>query len=165
MDNKTLRRADLITSIILMIIAILGFIMSLSLVIKTLEKGRLWYESAGLFPLIVTSLLALCSFLIFLRARKDGARFDFLTLSKLKELKDSREARVAAIVIGLLAIYIFILLKVLQYSIATFIFLFAFIYIFNEKNRRSLFTSFLVSIITTVVLTYGFGNLAMIPLP
>jgi hypothetical protein len=37
--------------------------------------------------------------------------------------------------------------------------------IFNKKDMKSFIMSLMISIIATVLLTYGFGKLAMIPLP
>ena len=47
---------------------------------------------------------------LYTKARNDGARFDFISVDKLKELVKSREFKVAAIIIALLGGYIFILM-------------------------------------------------------
>ncbi len=166
MDKNSLRRADLVTSIILFSISVIGCIMSVGLLFNTISNGRKWFESAGLFPSIVCVLLGLCSISLYTKARNDGARFDFISVDKLKELVKSREFKVAAIIIALLGGYIFILmLPGKMYEVATFLYLFAFMIIFQKKTRKSIIKSLIVSVIATVLITFGFGQLAMVPLP
>ena len=164
-DKKNLRRADLVTTIILMILSLASLAISIKMLLHTIVSYMPWYKSAGLFPLIVSSFLFLCSLLLFLRARKEGAKFDFFTTEKFNNMLKSREFKVALTVIGLLAAYIFILLNILPYWIATFIYIFSFIFIFKEKTVKGIIMTVVVSAISTAVLTYGFGQLAMIPLP
>lgn len=49
--------------------------------------------------------------------------------------------------------------------IATFIFLLAFIISFNEKTFKKIIISVIVAGVGAIAITYGFGNLALIPLP
>jgi len=166
LKKETLRRADLVTTIILMCLSIFGLVLSIDLLIDTLNKEKDWYDSAGLFPMIVSCLLFLCASLLFVTARREGAKFDFISKSKFIEFLKLREFKVAVIVIGLLAFYIFVLIEFLPYSIATFIYLFTFMFCFQEaKTLKAIIKTLIISIIATIVLTYGFGTLAMIPLP
>jgi hypothetical protein len=164
-EKRNLRRADLVTSVILLLFSGFVFFEAFKLVSKTLEKGKDWYTSAGLFPLIVSVCLALCALLLLLRAWKDGARLDFMNAPGFKAMVDNKEVRVATIIIGWLAIYIFGLLKVLPYWLATFVFLFVFMLCFKKITLKSIITMLIISVCATVALTYGFGTLAMIPLP
>ena len=91
MDKGTLRRADLVTSIILMAFSSFVIAESVKYLQKTLSKGRPWFESSGLFPLIISILLLLCAILLLFRALKDGARFDFLTKEKVITFLHTRE--------------------------------------------------------------------------
>lgn len=163
--NRILRRSDLVTSLILILFSSVVFFEALKMLSSTLEKNKEWYVSAGLFPLIVSVCLALCALLLFIRAWKDGARFDFLNTSSMKTMIKHKEVRVAVIIISWLAIYIFIFLKFLPYWLGTFIFLFVFMLFFKKITVKSLVTMVIISVCTTVALTYGFGTLAMIPLP
>ncbi len=167
MEKSSLRRSDMIMSIVIALYAIGMFIMALRLQLNTLEKGKDWFKSAGLFPIIVSALLLFCAALLFLRARKDGARFDFFTSTKVTRFLKTREFLVASGVIALLAVYIFVLIPIkwIPYEIATFIFLTTFMIIFNDKTPKKIGFSIIMSIIATIVITYGFGELAMIPLP
>ncbi|VDN48906.1 conserved membrane protein of unknown function [Petrocella atlantisensis] len=165
MEKRNLRRADLVTSIIVFAFSVFVFISAIGLMSNTLEKGKEWYVSAGLFPIIISVFLALCAFMLFFRAKKDGARFDFIHKEAVMALLKDREFRVAVIIISLLIIYIFILLPLLPYWLATFIFLYTFMLIFQERTFKNIVIMTIVAVLSTVALTYGFGTLAMIPLP
>lgn len=165
MDKLNLRRADLVTSIILFLFSIFVFVNAIMLLSNTLKKEKDWYVSAGLFPLIISVFLALCAFMLFSKARKDGATFDFINLENIKLLTQSKEFRVATFVIGLLAFYIFVLLAVLPYWLATFIYLYVFMFVFQKKTAKHIIIMSIVAVLSTIALTYGFGTLAMIPLP
>lgn len=192
MDKKTLRRADLVMSIVLVIIALFVFIMSAQLLNRTLNLNNpdnaIWYRSAGLVPMIVSILLAISAISLFLKAWGDGARFDFFTKEKLIYFFTCREFKVAGFVIGWLAIYIFVLLgpvedviynalydiegiswiipQYLPYTIMTFIYLVVFILAFNDRSKKkNWIISIVISIIVSVVVAYLFGDVAMIILP
>jgi hypothetical protein len=164
-DKSNLRKADLVTSIILFVLSAAGFIMSMGFMQRTLAKGRHWFESAGLFPMIATFLLGLCAIILFTNAWNYGARFDFLKKDKIMKLLKNKEFKVALIVIGLLMVYVLVVIPLLPYWLATFLYLFSFMVIFKEKNIKSILIAFIVSAVTAAALTYGFGQLAMIPLP
>lgn len=166
MDKSTLRRADLVTSTILFVFSIWVFIMSIQYVVTTIERGKHWFESSGLFPMIISFLLCLCSITLFGKAKKDGAKFDFLTGEKIKGLAATRKFRVAIIVIGMLATYIFaLMLPGRQYEIASFIYLFIAMLIFQERNKKNIINSVIIAGVSTAVLSFCFGQLAMVPLP
>ena len=167
MEKQNLRRADLITSIILFFYSAGMFIMSIQLIIRTLERNRHWYQSAGLFPLITSVLLIICALSLFRTAIIAGANLKFINMSNAISLFKTREFKSTAVVIGLIATYIFVLLPIkwLKYEYSTFVFIFGFMMIFNKKDMKSFIMSLMISIIATVLLTYGFGKLAMIPLP
>jgi uncharacterized membrane protein len=56
-------------------------------------------------------------------------------------------------------------MEFLHYSVATFIYLLVFMMVFQKKDIKQLAKSIVISVFATVLLTYGFGQLAMIPLP
>lgn len=166
MEKNALRRADLVTSIILMVLAVLGIVLSVPLMSDTIRKGEPFYKSAGLFPIVICTFLGLCAISLFSKARKDGARFDFFKAEKAIATLKSREFKIAGVIIGLLALYIFVLLPLMPYSIATVLFLILFmLYFKGTPTKKSVLIILIISVIATAILTYGFGELAMIPLP
>jgi len=166
MNKSTLRRADLITSIFLLIVAIIGFIMSYQYMQNSLNRNTEWYKSAGLFPMIVTFFLAVCSIMLLRIAFKDGAKFDFFTKDKFDVLMKSKSFQISVAIIGWLAVYIFILIPLLHYMIATFIFLTLFMLYFEEnRDAKKIIIILIICICATAALTFGFGQLAQVPLP
>lgn len=166
MNKASLRRADLVTSIFLLIVAIVGFAMSFQYMQDTLSRNTEWYKSAGLFPMIITFFLFVCSLLLLKIALKDGAKFDFFTNEKFSGLIKSKSFQVSVAIIGWLAMYIFVLIPFLHYMIATFIFLTLFMLYFEEnRDLKKIIIILIISIFATAALTFGFGNLAQVPLP
>ena len=192
MDKKTLRKADLVMSIVLVLFAAFVFIMSLKLMNRTLnlknEDQAIWYRSAGLIPMIVSVLLAISAGSLFATAWKEGARFDFLTKEKFKHFFTCREFRVAGFVIGWLAVYIFVLLGPVEdivynlldaipgiywmvpyyipYIIMTFIYLFVFIIVFSDRTKRSEWVkAIILSLIVSFLVAFLFGEVARVLLP
>lgn len=192
MDKKSLRRADLVMSLLLILLAIFVFIMSAQLMHRTLNLNNpdsaIWYRSAGLVPMIVSVLLAVSALSLYVKAWGDGARFDFFTKEKITGFFMGREFKVAGFVIGWLAIYIFVLLGpvenliyellyniqgihwmvpyYLPYIIMTFIYLFIFMMAFNDRTKkRAWITSLVISLTTSFLVAYLFGDVAMIILP
>ena len=185
-----MRRADLVMSIVLLAFAIFVFILSLGLMQRTLGNPdpdyRIWYRSAGLVPMIVSFLLGVCAVSLFIKARRDGARFDFFTKDKVKTFFTSREFKVAVGIIGLLGVYIFVLLGPVEdalynlfynmgmpwfvtgyapYILMTFIYLASFMIIFNAKKKKEILMSIGIAFVTSILIAYLFGELALILLP
>ncbi|OON97664.1 MAG: hypothetical protein ATN31_07905 [Candidatus Epulonipiscioides saccharophilum] len=191
MKKSTLHRIDLVFSIILMIISIATIISSYQLFINpfgrsadkvTPESIQLeidqWYTSPALVPFLLAIVLAICAISLFMTAIKDGARFDFFSISKLKFVLTQRETWIFFIIVAILSLYIFVLIPTCRqylnffpkfqgfpFMIATFICLAAQMLIFSEKTLKKLLTCVLVAAVSAFVITYGFGVLAMIPLP
>jgi hypothetical protein len=166
MNKSTLRRADLVTGILLLVVAIVGFYMSWQYMQDSLSRDTAWYKSAGLFPMIITFFLGVCSLLLLQIAKKDGAKFDFLTNEKLRVLMATKSFQIAIVIIGWLAAYIFILIPLLHYMLATFIFLTLFmLYFEEERNPKKIMIILIICICATAALTFGFGQLAQVPLP
>lgn len=165
-DKKALRKMDLVTSVFLFIISVVGCIMSLQLLLRTINNGKEWFTSAGLFPLIVTLFLGVCSVSLFMTAWKYGARFDFLKKEIIVNLIKSSEFKSGCAVVAILFLYIFTMTRPgKQYEIATFLFMFITMVVFQKRTKRAIINSLIISLVATAVLSYGFGQLAMIPLP
>jgi hypothetical protein len=138
--------------------------------------------------MIVSVLLAISSISLHLKARSDGAKFDFFTKEKIKYFFTCREFRVAGFVISWLAFYIFVLLgpieeaiynmlynidgiswiipQYLPYTLMTFFYLLVFMMAFSDRKKSSSwYTATIISLIVSVLVAYLFGDVAMIILP
>lgn len=191
MKKPNLRRADLVFSVFLMIISVATMIESVKLLFNPFGRAfekvsgdeiksnlENWYQSVGLVPFIIAAFLFICGLFLFHFARKEGARFDFIKLDHVKALIRNEEFRVAVIVSAILCIYVFVLMPVCReyldffprfqgfpFMIATFCMLWASMVIFGEKKASHVVKSLVVSALAAGAITYGFGMLALIPLP
>lgn len=191
MDKQTLRRADLFFSYVLMLISTWFFIMSVKVFFSPFgrelssvnaEEIKIsiieWYKSPALFPFILSVIIFICAIMLMHIARKDGARLDFFTKEKITAFIKSREVKVVLTVTAIVALYIFIIIPLCRknlnffpafqgfpFMISTFVFLSIFIITFNEKTVKKIIISLIVAAVSAVAITYGFGNMALIPLP
>jgi len=194
LDKLSLRKADLVFSIVLMGLSVYVLVESFKLFInpfgRDLEKVSgdeikasliNWIQSPGLLPAILACFLMLCAILLIVNALREGARLNFsikAIIEKLTNLSKIREFYVVIIVTILLFGYVFFLIPFCRanlnyfykfqgfpFMIATFIFLFIMMAISNQKTIRKMFISFLIAAIASGLITYGFGVMAMIPLP
>lgn len=191
MKKSTLRRADMVFSLVLMGISVWTMIESVKLLFNPFGrdfsqvrgddiKGSIetWYQSAGLVPFIIACFLLICALFLFHFARREGARFDFIKPGKIKSLLKNEEFRVAVAVTAILSVYVFVLMPLCRsrldffprfqgfpFLVATFIMLFAMMVIFGEKKPKSIVISLIISAAAAAAIAYGFGMLALIPLP
>lgn len=191
MKKETLRRADLLFSIVLMVVSVWfgvksallfrnPFSKSADLLTKEEIATNLsdWYNSPGLIPLIFSVLLLLCAVILFRTAWKEGARFDFFTKEKTIAFLHNDEFHVAIKVIGLMGVYLFGLIPLCRntidfiptfqgfpFLVATFIYLFTFVIWFNEKTVKKIVMSLIVAGVGSAAITLGFGSVAQILLP
>ncbi len=191
MSKSSLRRADLVFSYILMAISVYVIIESVVIFFNpfarewekikpetikdTIEK---WYESPALMPFLLGFILLFLAFRLRGVALKAGAKFDFLSVSKIKTFVNLRETKVATFVIVAFFVYVlvfiplcreylnfFVMFQGFPFLVATFLFLALQMVVFNKKNLKVILMSLLVAAIFAGAITYGFGTLALIPLP
>lgn len=191
MDKQKIRRADLVFSIVLMCMSAWFFIKSMILFInpfgrememihaEELKLGLIeWYKSPGLLPAVLSAVIFIMAVLLFIVARRDGAAFDFISKDTVRSFIKNRETRIAITVMGYLLLYIYGLIPVFRryfnffpgfhgfpFLLATFVYLSVFMITFNKKNLRAILTSLAIAALAASVITFGFGSLALIPLP
>ncbi|MDP3447825.1 MAG: tripartite tricarboxylate transporter TctB family protein [Eubacteriales bacterium] len=191
MKKENLRRADLMFSIVLILLSIFVFVKSIGYFFNPFSRDFAlvsgdsikdaminWNESPALLPLILSALLLLCGVSLLHIAKRQGAKIDFLTKEKVKALFKNRELYVVLIVVGTLCLYIFLLIPLFRkhlnffprfqafpFMLATFVYLFSTMVIFNKKSFKKILFSLITAAIAAGVIAYGFGIAAMIPLP
>lgn len=137
-----------------------------------------WYLSPSLVPFIFAACLLICAIFLYRNARMEGAEFDFLTRENIRFFVKNRETYVAVSEIVILTIYIKGLIPLCRkqldlfpkfqgfpFMIATFICLTVQMIIFGKKTPAKIITAIVISGAAAFAITYGFGMLAMIPLP
>ena len=191
MKKSTLRRADLVFSAFLMVISIAVMIDSVKLLFNPFGRDfedirgddikaslETWYQSVGLVPFIIATFVFICALCLFHFARREGARFDFIKLDNVRALLKNEEFRVAVIVTVILSAYIFAFMPLCReyldifprfqafpFMIATFLMLFCMMVVFGEKKLVPIVKYFVASALAASAIAYGFGMLALIPLP
>ncbi len=192
MDKKNLRRADLVTSVILILGSIFMMFQSYKLFANPFSKAaeklteaeiaknlELWYKSPGLIPLIISVVICALAIGLFIFAWKEGARFDFFKFEKLKFALADKEIKTAVIVVGTLAIYIYILMPVCRwaldffygfqgfpFAVATSIYISGMGIIYQrERNKKTIITSIIVGVVAAFAVALIFNKAAMIMLP
>lgn len=192
MKKETLRKADLVFSVVLILISIGTMFDCIRMFFNPFEKDfsnevsgddikqtiLTWYESPALLPFLVAVAILFCAVVLLQTARKSGAKFDFFTKEKIRLFFKSRETWVATFIIGTMAFYILCILPVCRqylnifphfqgfpFMIATFLLLAVQMVVLNERKLKKILMSILVAAISSAAVTYCFGVLAMIPLP
>jgi len=190
-EKSSLRRADLVFSVFLIFGSFFYFIESIKLFVNPFgrkweavpaeavkETLTFWYKSPALLPFVVSLLLLVCALALLHVARKEGAKLDFIKKEKIAAFLHSLEFRSFIITTLLLCLYAFALIPLCRaylnilrgfrgfpFFVATFLYLFAMMMAFGDKQKRHLLKSLLVSVLASGFVTYAFGTLAKIPLP
>ena len=128
--------------------------------------------------MILAVFIMICAIALFRFAWKESARLDFFKLEKIQKLLKDREFRVAVSITVILLVYIkglipffrktidfFPKFQAFPFMIATFIMLFVMMIAFAERTKKHVVTSLVVSAVSAAAISYGFGMLALIPLP
>lgn len=128
-----------------------------------------WYDSPSLFPIVIGTILLLCS-LAYLWQNRQGWRITPEDIEQIKAYFKSSTFLRLMVAAGTLAIYVFVLLGLrvgsfkLPYEAATFIYLAVTMAYFRPKGF-AIWKILLISAVLSVVIGYGFSNFAKIPLP
>lgn len=162
MELKNLRSADMLTGIILALGSLAVLYDSYKMTVAVTARGNPLVSSPGFVPAVIAVFMLILGFVLLRAGQKSGGSLTFLLPSRLAAGLASAEGRNVITILGIIAGYIFILLKFLPYSIATFIFLYAFILFYYQ--RRHLRVA-LIAAGVSLVITVAFGELASIPLP
>lgn len=171
MEKKTLRRTDLVFSVVLILISVYVFLASIGLLFNPfgrdfakLTGDRIkenminWHISPALMPFLLSLFLFFCALMLLRNARREGARFDFIKWSKLVDLFKQRETHSFFIVTSLLCLYVFVLMPLCRtyvnffprfqafpFMIATFVYLALMMIVFNQKTFKKILLSLLVA--------------------
>lgn len=189
MKNSTLRRADLVFSLILMAVSVYVMIESYHLLRNPFGRANIteeeiarnmtdWYESIAIVPFILAVFILICAIALFRFAWRQGARFDFVTAENCRKLVKNREFTVAIGVSVILIIYdqflipfcrkhidFFPKFQAFPFMVATFIMMFVMMIAFVKRTPKHIVMSLIISAVAALAIAIGFGMLALIPLP
>ena len=160
MDKKKLRSADILTSIIFIIISLYILIFSINLMLK--NPDRRFYISAGFTPLLLSIFFILVSLNIMYNGIKDGGTLSVFSANNIISGIKSKTGLNIIFILFWIGFYIFILLNVFPYIISTFVFLIGF---FIKYHKGSIIFDSLLALFISIAVTYVFGSIVNIPLP
>ena len=152
-----MRKYDFITGLVLLVFSVALMVASGNMLKLTINSGRPWYMSSGLFPLIIGGGLFLLALLLIKAAAGSVRELSWSGLRR--DLIMSRAAKTFFFVTALSGLYIAAMK--FSYPVATALYIF----ILMNYVKKSLWRAALISVAATAVITMLFGNLAKIPLP
>ncbi|HET8726501.1 MAG TPA: tripartite tricarboxylate transporter TctB family protein [Alphaproteobacteria bacterium] len=166
MEDRALKRADLITSVVLIVLGVLVAYGSWTM--PRLEERHIHPSSVpGLVPGILGLALAVSGGLLLIRSWRNGGRE-----GRASELWSATEMRRLGIVLALTLGYALGLVGTLPFWLATAIFVFAFIVIFerlSDTGPRSFVRSASFALIEAVIVaaatSYIFQEIFLVRLP
>ncbi|MCC8190199.1 MAG: hypothetical protein LIP77_06105 [Planctomycetes bacterium] len=190
-DEGALRRADLAFGVVLAAMAIVMLIGAVRIFfnpfgrdfhqVRAQEvKSAIvnWHQSAALLPGLLSLVLLILSLVLIHVALMRGAKADFLRLGTLVHLVRSGEGRVFAAIVLQLCLYAYFLLPFCRqyldvfprfqgfpFLVATFLYLAVMMMAFNARTKGAMVLSLTLAAVAAGAITYGFGMLALIPLP
>jgi len=180
-NKERLRVSDLIVGSALCIITTKIFVTSLGFIVQTMRTGAPYYQSAGFFPAVVSSILFICACSLVRTALKSifKNKTESVSTGNLKYLglivsENLRAMKKGAfgflLVLSWFGFYVFVLLGRLSYVSATFIFVFVFMALFHFKEEsrisvRQAATLLLTAFLMALFISLLFQNVARIPLP
>lgn len=128
----TLRRADMKTALVLMIVSAFAIIESLSFPLTGNYAGvqNVWYVSPALFPIIISCLLFLCGAALLIKS---------IIFIKKNSLTATAKESAASwwrfyILVSLIAGQVYGFIPLIDFALSSFIFLFVFIFAFYSDS-------------------------------
>jgi hypothetical protein len=137
LDKKTkkMRDGDIVISTFFIVGSLWTAYESIRMSYEMYSKGlATLYTVPGLFPLIVSIAILGCSISVLLNALRVGGDLKFLSPDSLKKTFSDFEAFIPAIVFGLLAVYVFVLVERVPFVIGTFLFISTMMVIFKAAK-------------------------------
>ena len=155
MQGDKLRRADLITSVLLMGFSVWMLFQTLQMPMRDTFGGvqNVWYVSPGLFPLFISiSLFALGTVLLVHSIRTGGLASLIQTIEARVPADRSGLIRLLAIVVALVG-YVYLNIPRVDFFLSTSLFLFYFLAAFHFDDEQ---------ILKRMLLVYSIGNLLLL---
>ncbi len=164
-EKEIIGKLDIVFGIFLIILGIAYFVSAFRMPRGNIGGnfgGSTLALSPGLLPMFVSAVLILLSIVMILQSIKEGSRITKEDMASLKQVVKKPSFRRTLLIILIIAIYAFVALELLPYTIATFLYLVVFMFCFKAGSLPKIL---IVSLIVTVLLWFFFGKIALIPLP
>lgn len=154
--------AELISSLLLFCFGLFVLLSGLYMCFFAVTGTKVWYYSPGFFPAFVGCVLMLLSIVLLIKKLPAGG-FHMVNFRIFDTVDKVKFIRLIVSVV-MLAIYVFLLIGRLPFTIATFIYLASSMFVFRSKGF-AIWKLLLISLVTTVLVYVFFGVVAGVPLP
>ena len=162
-DRSGLRRADTVTGVVLAIIGCAALILAMNFsrdLVSVQQAG--WYTAPGMIPMMVAAILTVQGILLSIHSLRRGGRWSRSDIAEVRQAARSAPVRRAALVALLLAVYVFGMIGRIHFTLASFLFMLAFMALFRAGAWWKVL---LVSASAAVAISFLFQGLARVPLP
>jgi putative tricarboxylic transport membrane protein len=170
MTEKSMVKADLVTSVILVAMGIAILVLSIQMPTMA-DRNQSVYSAPGVVPGFIGAMITILSFAMLLRSLKKKALAEFREGALPKGSLSTESTKRILTTIVLCLLYAFLLGK-LWFGIPTFTFIFAFIVIFEYDRKkpfstqiRKLLVAALIAALTTAAVMLVFQKLFLVNLP
>lgn len=164
LKKESLRKADVLFSIILIALGIYVLINSIKMPVTglpgTVEQE--FYIAPGFFPTIIAIVLMIMGLILLINGIRSGGMITKKDLENFIKFIKSQIFLKSIIMVTLIVIYTFLLIGRLPFFWATFIFLASSMLFLRATSWWKVIV---ISALSSLLITYCFGNLARIPLP
>jgi hypothetical protein len=158
-----LRKADLVTGVGISAFGTAALLLALNFrwdLAAVQQAG--WYTAPGFIPVGISIVLILQGIGLSVHAWRNGGRWQRADLSRVGQALGSPAARRVAMVALLLSIYVFLMVGRLHFTLASFLFMAAFMWFF----RAGVWWKILfIAAVASVAISFVFEGLARVPLP
>jgi len=164
-DKKTIRKCDVAFGSVLVILSAVFFMLAFNMPILAVGRTSAGPEistAPGLLPMVVSATLFLMGITLVFSALREGGRISREDIKKAIARIKTPESRRMLVISIIIITYAFGLLSRIPFTVATFIYLAVFMFIFKATHPVKII---LISAITAVLIWFFFGPIALIPLP
>ena len=171
MNEKQMRKADFLSSIVLIIFGVTITVMAVRMP-RLEEKGINPYTAPGVVPGVLGVIILLLSLIMFIRTVRRSDFLPRIQKGHLKDLiKDEGTIRLG-VSLALCLIYALVLVGHIPYFLATFLFTLGFILSFDLKfdkieksTKRIILIAVIQATISSAVISAAFQYLFLVDLP
>lgn len=161
--STRLASLDLVSGIAVFCFGLFVFLSGIHMCFFAVTGTKVWYYSPGFFPCFVGLILMLTALVMSVKKLRIGGRLSKTAFSA-GEKQGRQETLRLVLAIGLFAIYVFVLIGLVPFVLATFAFL-AVTMILFRTDKYPIWKLMLISAAATGAVYLVFGVIASVPLP
>lgn len=170
MTEKSMAKADFVTSVVLLAFSIAVIVLSAQMP-TVADAHQSKFSAPGLVPAFIGAMLCVLSLSLLLRSIKRQGMKNLVPPGAVKALVSQETTSRILKTLVICVVYIFFLGKI-WFPVPTFLFIFAFIFFFEYDfkapfagQRKKLVSAVIIALVSTVLITLVFQKLFLVNLP